>query len=82
MATVVHLAVFVIHSSPHSRQIAIALTQERGKTMVIVCVYLHVAEILLELNLLAPVATYNNAGSGVEKGNKVVVHVCIGMVFH
>ena len=54
MATAVHIAVFVEHSGLRSGQIAIALTQERGKTMGIVCVYL--AEILLELTL-GPIST-------------------------
>ena len=55
MATAVHLAVFVdAFSGLRSGRIAIALTQERGKTMGIVCVYL--AEILLELTL-GPIST-------------------------
>ena len=43
-----------MHSGLRSGRIAIALTQERGKTMGIVCVYL--AEILLELTL-GPIST-------------------------
>ena len=56
MATVVHLAVFVA-AYICSGRIAIALTQERGKTMGIICVYL--AEILLELTL-GPISTHSH----------------------
>ena len=60
MATAVHLAVLnslSTHSGLRSGRIAIALTQERGKTMGIVCVYL--AEILLELTL-GPISTLSH----------------------
>ena len=49
MATAVHQPSLSMRSCLYSGRIAIALTQERGKTMGIVCVYL--AEILLELTL-------------------------------
>ena len=54
MAMAVHL---VVCSGPCSGRIAIALTQERGKTMGIVCVYL--VEILLELTL-EPISTHSH----------------------
>ena len=54
MAMAVHL---VVCSGPCSGRIAIALTQERGKTMGIVCVYL--VEILLELTL-GPISTHSH----------------------
>ena len=57
MATVVHLVVFVNASGPCSGWIGIVLTQERGKTMGIVCMYL--VEILLELTL-GPISTHSH----------------------
>ena len=51
MATVVHLVV-LRPLTPCSGHIAIVLSQERGKTMGIVCVYL--VEILLELIMAMP----------------------------
>ena len=56
MVTVVHLDILLTCSGPCSRWIAIALTQERGKTMGIVSVYL--AEILLKLTL-GPISTHS-----------------------
>ena len=46
-----------MRNGPCSGRIAIALTQERGKTMGIACVYL--AEILLKLTL-GPICTHSH----------------------